>query len=139
MISDFIFSKVVLAVGIRSKQNLKQRCLNLVGGSYSKDIGHIKDVKEKEQLSHRVDWKAVKCPSRTLDIWPHLSPYICMTLLHLFLDWLSLLHRHMAKCGYPYTDQPAHQFTVPLFRLKLVSWSPFSTPVGDDQTGRVCL
>lgn len=41
-------------------------CLTLVDEvDYSKDIGQLKDIKDKEQLSHKVDWKAVKRPSRT--------------------------------------------------------------------------
>ena len=43
------------------------------------------------------------------------SLYICIILLYLLLDWLFLLHRHMAKHGYKFTDTPVHPFTISLF------------------------
>ena len=76
-------------MGIKIKQNVKQMCLTLVEEvDYSKDIGHLKDIKEKEQLSHKVDWKTVKCPSRTQSKYlaSPLSIPICIILFHLLLD-----------------------------------------------------
>ena len=46
-----------------------------------------------------------------MDVWPHFSLCICLSLLYFLSDWIFLPHMYVAKCGYQLPDNPTHQFT----------------------------
>ena len=107
--SNFIFSRVVLVVDIKNKQNLKQKCfiLRLFQG-YGGSQGHRGEGAAEPQdglVSCQVPKQGL-----TLGVWPQLSLHICLIHLYLLSGWLSLFYLYL------FTDSPGHHFTFPLFK-----------------------